>query len=428
MAPSLLFGFGIAGALSVMLPSSFVEKHLGKNKISSVFKATLAGVPLPLCSCGVIPVAASLRERGASKGATTAFLISTPQTGVDSITVTYALMGPVFTLFRLGAAIASGIAGGIIVTATSDEENENVSNHLKTDSFDPPVSMTIKEKVAKAITYGFITLPSDIGGSLIIGIIIAGAISTFIPPDFFLALGGNTFFAMIAMLLLGIPMYVCATASVPVAAALITKGISPGAALVFLMTGPATNAAAISAIHSMMGRRCTIAFLSSVAGTSLIAGYILNTFMPKITAITIQTGHSMASGVTEELCAIALILIIAFALYKKRSNHLTGSKNCCSVSHNHSPGPELHLEDDCFKEAEASEEEEVLYLKVDNITCSHCVKLVEETILATNGVTFVDITQSTGMAKIRGFCLSSAEIAEHLQHVGHQAIKIAEDS
>ena len=330
MAPYLLFGFGIAGALSVMLPSSFVEEHLGKDKLSSVFKATLAGAPLPLCSCGVIPVAAGLRNRGASKGATTAFLISTPQTGVDSIMVTYALMGPVFALFRLGAAIVGGIAGGIIVTATSnnDAEEKNKQDNQGQVHHDP--DLPLKDKFNKAMSYGFSTLPQDIGGSLVIGIVIAGAISAFIPSNFFGSFGDNTFISMIAMLLFGIPMYVCATASVPVAAALIAKGVSPGAALVFLMTGPATNAAAISAINSMMGKKCTIAFLSSVAVTSLAAGYILNLIGADISTATIHTGHTILPALTGEISAVILIVIVIAALYKKRRNQATGCNSCCS--------------------------------------------------------------------------------------------------
>jgi len=351
MAPYLLLGFSVAGFLSVLVPPKFVEKHLGSNKFLSIIKATAAGIPLPLCSCGVIPVAAGLKKSGASKGATTAFLISTPQTGIDSIMVTYGLMGPVFTIFRVGAAIVSGIIGGMTVSLsdTAEEKTTNTKNgngnQPEAESEDTVKAtedrteatgnecnkikhLTLKEKLIKAFSYGFSTLPKSIGGSLAGGILAAAFISAIIPPNFFQSIGGDSFLSMICMLLFGIPIYVCATSSVPVAAALMMKGISPGAALVFLMTGPATNAAAIATIHSMMGKKCTAVFLGSLAATSLGAGYLLNLISPTFNSSTATTAHSMATSPMEYIGAFIFLIVIIRAIYL---NKTSPESSCCSA-------------------------------------------------------------------------------------------------
>ena len=255
MAPYLLFGFFAAGFLSVLIAAEQVDRHLGGTGLWSVVKATVFGIPLPLCSCSVIPVAASLARHGASRGATAAFLLSTPQTGVDSILVTFSLLGVVFAVFRPLAAFVVGVVGGTLVSlfgAAGGEapRGEAVSCHEACCAAGGQ-----RSTVARALAYGFITLPRDIGRSLLAGLVIAGLIAAFVPREIFEGALGTGPLAMGAMMLLGLPLYVCATASVPIAAALIAKGVSPGAALVFLMTGPATNAAAIATVWRVLGRR-----------------------------------------------------------------------------------------------------------------------------------------------------------------------------
>jgi len=193
-----------------------VQRHLGGRKIWSVIKAAILGVPLPLCSCGVIPVAASLRKHGASRGATSAFLLSTPQTGVDSILVTYSLLGVAMAIFRPLVALLTGIIGGSIITffepkAMSNSEKETMSC---TDSCCTGAEK--KGRIRQILEFGFFTLPRDLGKALIVGLVIAGLISAMIPADYFAdVLGQNSFLSMILMMLVGIPIYVCATASVP---------------------------------------------------------------------------------------------------------------------------------------------------------------------------------------------------------------------
>ena len=286
MSPYLLFGFFVAGLLSVFVSQKLVERHLGGRGLLPVLKATLFGIPLPLCSCGVIQVAMSLRKHGASKGSTVSFLLSTPQTGVDSILVTYSLLGPVFAVFRPLAALVTGLVGGVLVdlfgrgpedgSLTMADGGQRTGNGI---ALNPPSAIRNPQsegsgehccchhpvspgrKFLNGMKYGFISLPRDIGKPLLVGLVIAALISTVVPDDFFAARLGRGLPAMLVMMLIGIPMYVCASASVPVAAALILKGLGPGAALVFLSTGPGTNAAGLATIWNTLGRRTAILYL-----------------------------------------------------------------------------------------------------------------------------------------------------------------------
>ena len=252
MAPCLPLGFTVAGLLSVMISPRWVEHHLGDRGLGQVFKASLFGVPLPLCSCGVIPVGASLRRSGAGKGATTAFLLSTPQTGVDSVAVTYALLGPFLAVVRPVAALLTGFLGGGLVYFFDRNDHEVPVDEA------PPASCSgesdcceddaapERKTVFEGLTYGLVTLPRDIGRALIVGILLSGVISAVVKPHALEAYLGGGIWPMIVAMIVGVPLYVCATASTPIALSLIHAGLSPGAALVFLITGPATNLATVT--------------------------------------------------------------------------------------------------------------------------------------------------------------------------------------
>ncbi|MHC4643577.1 MAG: SO_0444 family Cu/Zn efflux transporter, partial [Planctomycetota bacterium] len=260
MSPYLLFGFFVAGLLSVLVSQRLVERHLGGRGIWPLLKASLFGVPLPLCSCGVIPVSMSLHKHGASKGSTISFLLSTPQTGVDSIFVTLSLLGPVFAVFRPLAAFITGIVGGTLVDVFEQKNKDDVQPPQKCT--DECCDTTVTHgRIKNGLKYGFITLPRDIGKAMLVGLAIAAVISALVPDGYFAEKLGTGIFAMVVMMFLGIPVYVCATASVPVAAALILKGLTPGAALVFLMTGPATNAASFITIWKVLGKVTAITYL-----------------------------------------------------------------------------------------------------------------------------------------------------------------------
>ncbi len=265
----LLFGFLIAGIIHIVYPRSVIKNHLGNDTFSSVLKSAVFGIPLPLCSCGVVPVAASLRKNGASKGASISFLIATPQIGADSFFITYSLLGWVFAIFRIIASFITAITAGIIVnlTGSKKERDEPVAAVQTEDS-------GRKERLKKIAEYIEFELLGSIIIPLIAGIIIAGVISALIPAGFFEKYIGDSFLSMLLMLIIGIPMYICAASSTPIAASLILKGISPGAALVFLLTGPATNAITISTVFKTLGRRTTVIYLLSISIISLILGYL----------------------------------------------------------------------------------------------------------------------------------------------------------
>jgi uncharacterized membrane protein YraQ (UPF0718 family) len=329
MSPYLLFGFLMAGVLSVLVSPERVERHLGGHGFWPVFKAALFGVPLPLCSCSVIPVTASLRRHGASRGAATAFLISTPQTGVDSILVTLALLGPVFAVFRPLGALVSGIMGGGAVDAL--EPHGEADTEPAEECTDTCCTDNGRGRLARILSYGFVDLPRDIGRALLIGIFVAGVLSAALPNDFFVGVGSGVL-AILVMMLLGIPVYVCATASIPVAAALMLKGVSPGAALAFLMTGPATNAAGIATVWKIMGRRTAVVYLVTVALTAFASGLILD-YIFEFTASSAQEGMGwMLPQPVKVASAVALLLILGAAFFRlgaPKHNHEEAGGSCC---------------------------------------------------------------------------------------------------
>ena len=317
MAPYLLFGFCMAGVLSVLISPEIVERHLGGTQLGSVIRAALFGVPLPLCSCSVIPVTVSLRRHGAGRGAAMAFLLSTPQTGVDSIMVTYALLGPILAVFRPLAAFVTGILGGLAANLLHDGSPETKEEQTTCQEACCCASAP-RGRLRRAFTHGFVTLPGDVGKSMLFGVAIAAAISTFIPEDLLAEHLGGGLLSMLAMMLFGIPVYVCATASVPIAAALIAKGVSPGAAMVFLMSGPATNAAGIAAVWKTMGSRTAIVYLATTALTALAAGLLLDRFLI-VSGAALECTHSqtLPPWLHTVLAVVLLVVLIAPFLHRK---------------------------------------------------------------------------------------------------------------
>ena len=315
MSPYLLFGFFVAGVLSVLVSQRLVERHLGHRGFWSLLKASLFGIPLPLCSCGVIPVSMSLHKHGASKGSTIAFLLSTPQTGVDSIFVTLSLLGPVFAIFRPVAALVTGLVGGTLVDTV--ERGQEAQNQPPEKCTDECCSDVRTSRIKKGLKYGFVTLPRDIGKAMLVGLLVAAFISALVPDGYFAEKLGTGIFPMIAMMFLGIPVYVCATASVPVAAALIMKGLTPGAALVFLMTGPATNAASFVTLWKVLGKTTAILYLVTVAGCALMSGILLD-FAAVGTDLQVVTHHGrMLPDAVKTASALVLFAVLGFALFRR---------------------------------------------------------------------------------------------------------------
>lgn len=267
----LLFGFLVAAILHIFFPETLIRRHLGKDSLGSVIKATLFGIPLPICSCGVIPVATSLKNSGASKGATVSFLITTPQVGADSFMITYSLLGWAFGVFRIVTSTVTGFLAGIFVNVFGKKDDGTLLPMAL-----PEQKESMAQRARNTPRYLEYELLGSIADTLLIGFLVAGLIAVVIPDGFFETYMGSDFLSMLLMLVIGIPMYVCASASTPIAASLIMKGMSPGAALVFLLTGPATNAIGISTLTKVVGKKSTIIYLAVIALSSLFFGYLLN--------------------------------------------------------------------------------------------------------------------------------------------------------
>jgi hypothetical protein len=271
----------------------------------------------------VIPVTVSLRKHGASKGASISFLLSTPQTGVDSFFVTYSLLGPVFAILRPLIAFITGIIGGAAVGAIAeksieqkqDAQDDSAENKCE----DECCKKTKDSKFVRAFKYGFLTIPRDIGKPMLLGLIIAALISAFVPGDF--VVEGvetvGTFGTMLIMMAIGIPVYVCATASVPLAAVMIMKGICPGAVLVFLMTGPATNAAAFATIWKVMGTRTALVYITTVIFCALGFGLLLEAAFPNLSVSIQEHFHEMGPTLAGHISAIVLLIVLLYGIYAK---------------------------------------------------------------------------------------------------------------
>ena len=315
-APFLLMGLLLAGVIRQLIPDSWINKTLGKD--SSVVTAALIGTPLPLCSCSVIPAAMGIRRAGASKASTASFMVATPETGLDSVGVTLALMGPIMAIARPIAAISSAIMAGLLVRKFDVEtppKQEEVKSCCKGGSKTVPKGFIEKAKVV--VQYGYGKLLADFMGWLLVGLFFAALIQTFVPPTL-LSQYGNGVFAMLLVILVSIPMYICATASTPIAAGLMLSGISPGAALVFMLAGPATNIATLMVVKNELGSRSLVAYLTGVVVTALIMGlgldYLLTYF--DIT-ITVSLGeHSDMSSVLYSVAAIILVCLIGYQYIK----------------------------------------------------------------------------------------------------------------
>lgn len=284
----IIFGLVIGGLLKVYISPAFVARQLGSGRFKSVFKAALLGVPIPLCSCGVLPAAASLKRQGANNGATTAFLISTPESGVDSISITYALLDPIMTVARPISAFLSAFAAGITENIfeppkSAAAEKIDISCPVDNccDGMDCPPEIhknhhRFREKLFVGIRYATIDIWNDLAGWFLIGILAAGVITVLIPDEVIGQYLGGGISSMLLMVAFGIPLYICATASTPIAAAFILKGVSPGTALVFLLVGPATNITSLAVLISILGKRATMIYLVCIVVVAVLCGLVVD--------------------------------------------------------------------------------------------------------------------------------------------------------
>lgn len=344
--PYLLLGFTIAGLLKVLVPQRWILRHLGGDDLAAVTKASLVGAPIPLCSCSVIPTAISLKEGGASKGATTSFLISTPETGVDSIGITWALMDPLMTLARPVAAVSTALASGVAVNvlvgrgldggapaetqpggeteaascchetapAPPPEDRAREQDHAGDDQLVPREGSVVR----RALGYAFGPLMADLTPWFIVGFALSALIAIAVPEDFFGSALPNGWPAMLVMLVAGVPTYICATASTPVAAALVAKGLDPGAALVLLLAGPATNVATIGVVSRFLGRRVLVVYLASIAVLSLACGWTVSALYPLLgldPTTAAQGAGQHVPGALSQVAGGALLLLLAVHVF-----------------------------------------------------------------------------------------------------------------
>jgi len=387
IAPYIILGFIVSGFLYMFTSKEMVTKNVGTPGFMSVLKASILGVPMPLCSCGVIPVSTSMYKRGATKGATLSFLISTPQTGVDSILLTLNQMGPQFAIIRPIVALITGVIGGMFGDLISDNDYKSTT--------------TIKHKhgpksLLDGLKYSFITLPQDVIKPLIKGIIISGFISVLLPSDFFASYNLTGITAMIIIALASVPIYVCATASVPIAMMLISKGLEPGAAFVFLMAGPATNAATISVIINSLGKKIVYVYISVIFISSIIFGLLINAFLdPNSLPMNMHHGHShnIIWNIFSQLSVSGMIIITGYTLFSQFKGQ---SKNNSS---------NLNQTVD-------------LSIIVKGMTCNHCKETATEAINSCHGVEDVSINLESGKTLINGKNLDKKEIITSINSVG----------
>jgi uncharacterized membrane protein YraQ (UPF0718 family)/copper chaperone CopZ len=398
MAPYLLLGFLIAGLLNGLFSKDWLQRQLGKPGWKSSIKAALFGVPLPLCSCGVIPTGVSLHNKGASKGATTSFLISTPQTGIDSILITYGLMGWAYAIVRPIIAFITGILGGYFV---DNFDKSTTEMHAANCCNDCEVDVNQQHWFDRIFKYAFVEFLQDISRWLIIGLVLASIISMLVPEQFFEeGILSEPIVSMLLVLVASIPLYVCATGSVPIAAVLLMKGISPGAAIVFLMAGPATNIATFTVIWNAIGKRMTIIYLASIILGALIFGVIIDYLLPEawlsyfsITEMISEHQHFLPHWLSLGSALLLLILIINAEIQrylpKKSTRSMENTKQINST-----------------------------YI-VKGMTCNHCVASVKRNLSQQSGVNEVEVDLPSGKVEVHGD-ISEDKVKTVVESIGYE--------
>ena len=421
MAPFLLLGFLLAGILHVWVPNHLYVPKIAKPNFKSVLWAALFGVPLPICSCGVIPTSIALRKEGASKGASVSFLISTPATGVDSILATYSLLGGPFAILRPVAAFVTAMLGGVftnLVTKNEPEtgvavigeshEHEHHHEHehcgcdgehcsCDHDDHDEHEKKSFAQKVKETFEYGFVNMIGDVSKWLIIGLLLGALIAAFVPDDFFLFLHEYPLLCMLVVLVLAMPMYTCATGSIPLALALVEKGVTPGAALVLLMAGPATSIASMLVVGKAFGKRTLAAYLISIAFGAMFFGFIVDTFLMD-TFLASMLPHGSAEchghgalGVFDYVCAIVFAVLIIYAKFAHKGcgcGHCGCPETSSGQAHEHGCCCEGEGECHCHEHAHEHHHDEhvVETYRVNGMNCSHCKACVEKAVMALDGV------------------------------------------
>ena len=383
MSPYLLLGFLIAGVLHAFVPTRVYSRYLSGTGLRSVVAAALFGIPLPLCSCGVLPTAVSLRRGGASRAASTSFLIATPQTGVDSIAATYSMMGLPFAILRPVAALVTAMLGGNVVGAIERrgklQDDQECSDACSTGETLKP---TLWGRIVEALRYGFFEMVQNIGRWLVLGLIVATLITVLVPDDFFQTYARWPLLNMFVIVLVAVPMYICATGSIPIAAALMMKGLSPGCALVMLMAGPAANMASMLVISQSFGRKAMWAYLASIVAGAIGFGVLVD-YWPGLREVFFNAmphhhgamSHEMSVGWFNWVCSTFLMLMLVVGIGNKywKSYQIKQHKT------------------NAMKE-----------FKVEGMMCNHCKATVEKGLAQLEGVEQVTVDLAKGIAYVEG--------------------------
>lgn len=396
MTPYLLLGFFIAGLLHEFVPRRIYADKLSGNNLKSVLWAAAFGIPLPLCSCGVIPTATSLYREGASRGATVSFLISTPQTGVDSIVATASLLGLPFAILRPFVALITAIIGGCTINRLYKEEHiNNTAEESKNEK------KSFLQKCIGTLHYGFIHMLQDIGQWIVIGLVVAAIITVAVPDNFFTQLNDYPIINMMLVLLISAPMYLCATGSIPIAAALMLKGLSPGAALVLLMAGPATNVAAMLVINKVLGRKTFITYLLTIIGGAIGFGLFVDYLLPAEWFTGSLHGYSTGCCHSEgtpwwQIASTIIFVVLLAVAYILRATH---KGKCCETK--------THQRK----------------FKINGMMCNHCKSNVENSLSKIEGVTSVRVDLAEGAAYVEGDGVESSAIITVIRDLGYEYIE-----
>ena len=400
MAPFLLLGFLLAGIMHAFIPGKLYQKHFGQPTFKSVIYSTLLAIPLPLCSCGVIPTAMSLRREGASRGSVISFLIATPQTGIDSILATYSMMGLPFAIVRPIAALVTALFGGQLANVIEHHgglKNEKTPKPAGVSNETDEETKSFIQKIGIALRYAYVDMMEDIGKWLAVGLIIAGLITVYVPNEFFQQFAGNTPLSILIVLLFAIPMYLCATGSIPIAIALMMKGLTPGAALVLLMAGPAVNVASMLVIQRVMGTRTLMIYISSIVGGAILFAFGVDYLFPKGFFTDPLVANSVCAHGTvatfQWICTGVLTLLLLNALIRR---YFVSNKSCsCQISKNSAQS--------CAFNGPA----QVMF--IEGMKCNHCKANAEKALQGVEGVKQVDIDLTAGTATVQGqFDMESA--------------------
>ncbi|MBN2451821.1 MAG: permease [Lentisphaeria bacterium] len=396
MAPWLLLGCLLAGVLHVVLPRDMIRRHLGGKSLWNVFKAVLFGVPLPLCSCGVLPTALGLKKEGAGNGATVGFLISTPQTGVDSISVSAAMLGLPFALFRVGVAFVTGILGGLATAVLAPDGVEGV----RSDEAPRQGGSGTGGKIGEIAHYAFDDLLGGIWKWLLGGLLVSALLGSLLPADFFAGRSwASGWSGMFVMLALSTPLYICATGSVPVAAALVRAGLSPGCALVFLMAGPATNAATLAALYRALGRRVTVIYLSTIVIGSLLFGRAFEFLLDLSPEVAVHH-HGSSGGIVHGVAAAVLLLLFLRLAWRGLS------------------GPPRRPQ---AEPAPAARPVATVEVPVSGLTCDHCQRVLHRALSDLPGVVRTQVDRLHGRATVEGHGIDRAAVIQAVRQAGFEA-------